>query len=68
MHELLPEKELSLELASSPSSEMREVALRTRVGEALGGTDDIAALSHRSLLWQGADRPKFGTSQGQADG
>lgn len=32
MHELLPEKELSLELASSPSSEMREVALRTGGG------------------------------------
>lgn len=30
LHELSPENGLSLELASSPSSEMREVALRTR--------------------------------------
>lgn len=32
LHELSPEKGLSLELASSPSSEMREEALRTEHG------------------------------------
>lgn len=32
MHKLLPDKGLSLELASSPSSEVKEVALRTGGG------------------------------------
>lgn len=65
LHELLPEEGTVPKLASSPSSEMREVALR-QGREAVGGTVDTAALSHGSSYGREL-RAKFAASQGQAD-
>lgn len=67
VHELFPEKGPSLELASSPSSEMREVALRKGAGGRPWEEPATLLLFAWVPLGQGADRHKRTASQGQAD-